>query len=352
MPTSSGHWYPDGLDETLVIVDACQTMGPKVSDIADALRGSTSEYVGWSETVNTDVSRAATSGLLKELAKGVTVHQAYRRLGSLKDDPATGAQLTLAGRNAGDLRTREIVSFRDAAGATALSSGAKVSITGTPGDGQPDRVPWHVLVEGLDAEEAGATPLHVTIAGSTVNPVNVSSGHEIEPGRWLVDGEVPLTTDLTAGQSLSMRASVDLVDMGTSTTEIDGVVAEARHATDCAELLPRTDVRTAVGVDIGEPTRLGELTPLGFQCVWEDVGWELQGVAKKRPFPPTDGQLAGIPCQRSGHIGMTIYCLNGEKGVVGGLVNTSRWALILGTAKVSIGDVASKIIPILDRTAN
>ena len=55
-------WYPDGLDETLVIVDACQTMGPKVSDIADALRGSTSEYVGWSETVNTDVSRAATSG--------------------------------------------------------------------------------------------------------------------------------------------------------------------------------------------------------------------------------------------------------------------------------------------------
>ncbi len=32
-------WYPDGLDETLVIVDACQTMGPKVSDIADALRG-------------------------------------------------------------------------------------------------------------------------------------------------------------------------------------------------------------------------------------------------------------------------------------------------------------------------
>ncbi len=208
------NWYPNGLDETLVIIDACETLGPKVSDIADVLRGSTSEYLGWTETVNAAISTTATSTLLKSMATGLTVRQAYRRLGSLKDDPGSGAQLSIVGPSAGDLRTREIVSFRDASGATTLAPGAKIPITGTPGDGQPDRVPWHVLVEGLDAEEAGATPLHVTIAGSTANPVTVADGKQVKPDVWLVDGEVPLTTDLAVGAPVSMRASVDLVDTG------------------------------------------------------------------------------------------------------------------------------------------
>ncbi len=345
------NWYPSGLDQTLVIIDACQTLGPKVSDIADALRGTTSEYLGWTETVNAAVSTAATSALLKQLATGLTVRQAYRQLGSLKDDPDSGAQLTIVGPAAGDLRTREVVSFRDALGATTLSSGAQLSIAGTPGDGQPDRVSWHVLVEGMDAEEAGATPLHVTIAGSTANPVVVSSGRQITAASWLVDGEVPLASDLKAGKSVPMRASVDLVDTGTSTVEIDATVAEPSHASDCADILPRADVRAAVGVDIGSPTRLGDKTPLGFSCVWEEVKWELQGQAKKRPFPPSLGQVAGITCERSGEVGTTIYCLNEDGGVVGGLVYTSRWALILSTARVSIDDVVANIIPILDRTA-
>ena len=346
------NWYPNGLDETLVIIDACETLGPKVSDIADVLRGSTSEYLGWTETVNAAISTTATSTLLKSMATGLTVRQAYRRLGSLKDDPGSGAQLSIVGPAAGDLRTREIVSFRDASGATTLAPGAKIPITGTPGDGQPDRVPWHVLVEGLDAEEAGATPLHVTIAGSTANPVTVADGKQVKPDVWLVDGEVPLTMDLAVGAPVSMRASVDLVDTGTSTVELGAVVAEAKHATDCKSLLPRADVLAAVGVDIGKVTVPGEESAQGVGCVWEDVGWELLGQGKKRPSPPALGQLGGTPCGRSGQVGQTVYCLNEEKGVVGGMVFTSRWAFILGTAGISMDQVVSGIIPILDRTAN
>ncbi len=344
--------YPDGLEDTLVIIDACQTLGPTTSDIADVLRGTTSEYLGWSETVNSDVATAASVALMKKLSDGVTVKHAYESLGSLKNDPATGAQLTLAGRPAGDLRIREIVSFRDATGASQLPDGAKIDVTGTPGDGAPDKVPWHVIVAGLDSEEAGATPLHVTIDGTTANPVMVSSGREVKPGAWLVDGDVPLTRDLAVGQALSMRASVDLVDTGTSTTEVSVTVADAKHATDCASLLPSADVQRAVGVDIGKPTSLNGYSALQLACVWEDVAWELQGQAKKAPFPPTDGQLAGIPCARSGHLGTTIYCLNEDKGVVGGFVYTSRWGFILGTAKLSLDQVVNGIIPILDRTAN
>ncbi len=127
---------------------------------------------------------------------------------------------------------------------------------------------------------------------------------------------------------------------------------DVEHATDCASLLPQTDVMQAVGVDIGTPTELGEYSALQVACVWEDVAWELQGQAKTKPFPPTDGQLAGITCARSGHLRTTLYCLNGDKGVVGGFVLTSRWGLILGTAMLSIDQVVDEIIPILDRTAN
>jgi len=238
--------YPSGLEDTLVIIDACETLGPLVSDIADALRGTTSEYIGWTETVNSDVSTAASVALLQKLSEGVTVKHAYESLGSLKNDPDTGAQLTLAGRPAGDLRIREIVSFRDATGASQLTQGAEIDITGTPGDGTPDRVPWHVVVEGLDPDEAGATPLHVTIEGTTADPVFVDSGQELKPGVWLVDGEVALTSDLAKGQQLSMRASVDLVDMGTSTTELTATVAEVKaRRYECAKLITATEIAAA-----------------------------------------------------------------------------------------------------------
>jgi hypothetical protein len=239
-------YYPNGLEDTLVIIDACQTLGPKVSDIAEAIRGSTSEYIGWTESVNSDVATNATVALVQKLSEGVTVKHAYESLGSLKNDPGTGAQLTLAGRPAGDLRIREIVSFRDASGAGQLSPGAGIDITGTPGDGMPDQVPWHVVVEGLDSDEAGATPLHVTIEGTTADTVFVNSGQEVKPGVWLVDGEVALTSDLAKGQQLSMRASVDLVDMGTSTTELTARVAEVKaRRYECAKLITAAEISAA-----------------------------------------------------------------------------------------------------------
>ncbi len=131
-------------------------------------------------------------------------------------------------------------------------------------------------------------------------------------------------------------------------------------AADCGTLLPSSDVQQAVGINIGAPMNLAaadiRLTVFPVACVWQDVSWSLQGNPKDPPFKPKESQLAGLPCQKKGSTGTIIYCLNASSGngvtAVGGTIYTSRWGFSLTMMNISIDQVASKIIPILDRTGN
>jgi hypothetical protein len=60
-----------------------------------------------------------------------------------------------------------------------------------------------------------------------------------------------------------------------------------------------------------------------------------------------------MPCERSGGSNSVIYCLNSaDRGAVGGLIYTTRWGFILTTSELSIDEVVSALLPILDRTGN
>ena len=44
-------YYPQGLSDTIVVIDACETVGAGDSDLALAIVGDSSVYVGWNAPV-------------------------------------------------------------------------------------------------------------------------------------------------------------------------------------------------------------------------------------------------------------------------------------------------------------
>ena len=145
---------------------------------------------------------------------------AYDALGKLQVDATPGgkkARLTVAGPVTGDdLRIREVITFRTASG-SILSDQDHVPFKGVAGDGLADAVPYHVTVDGMAATTAPLATVKVSIDGTSAAPVALSSGREIEPGRWSIDGEIDLGYDLDDERAVDFSASVDLPEGGLST---------------------------------------------------------------------------------------------------------------------------------------
>lgn len=211
------HEYPGGLVDTLVFFNACETYGSEATDLGDAIRGSTSVYLGWSEEVSSESARAAALKLYAELSgKGVPVGSAYDALDGSEDDPSGPAVLTVGKRQAGgDLRIRDVVWLRHPDTKEILSESDEVPIDGTEGDGENDAAPYLVQVDGLKPEEASGVLLHVSVDGEEAEPKPVSSGAR-DDDQWLVSGEFPLGYDLKGAKSVTFRAWIELPSGGES----------------------------------------------------------------------------------------------------------------------------------------
>jgi hypothetical protein len=215
--------YPGGLNDAVVFLNGCATFGQGATDLADAIRGSTSVVLGWSRSVLNNDAQAAALAMYDELAGyGRTVAHALERLGGLARSEwhnvagqSVVSTLTSSGRAAGgDLRIREIVDFEDMAGAP-LADGAAVPLVGEPDDGQPDAVAWQLRVDGIEPQAASAM-VHVTIDGHAGHPVAVSTG-TMQPGdAWLLSGTIDLGVDVSVPHQAQFEASVELPEGGQS----------------------------------------------------------------------------------------------------------------------------------------
>lgn len=212
------HEYRGGLENTLVFFNACETYGSEATDLGDAIRGTTSVYLGWSEPVSSESAHAAALKLYAELSgKGVPLASAYDALDGLENDQSGPAVLTVGKRQAGgDLRIRDVVWLRHPDTEEILSSADEVEIDGTEGDGDNDAVPYLVQVDGLTAEEASGVLLHVSVDGEEAEPMPVSSGAGNDQDEWLVSGEIALGYDLKAAKSVTFRAWIELPSGGRS----------------------------------------------------------------------------------------------------------------------------------------
>jgi hypothetical protein len=220
--------YPSGLDDALIFFSACESFGSQATDLADALRGSTSVFLGWDEAVNTGDALVAAVTLYHELSdRGYPVEVAYDNLGALQTDQ-NGARLVLGKRQAGgDLRIRDVVYLLHPETGQILAPADDIAIVGTQQDGEPDAAPYRVRVDGVQPEFAAQTMLHVSVDGVVVDPQPLSAGERNDEDQWELTGVVTLPYDLEAQMKVPFRAWVDLNSGGQSDHETSATLTGA-----------------------------------------------------------------------------------------------------------------------------
>lgn len=213
--------YEDGLKDTLIFFNACEIFGDQATDLGDAIRGDSSVFFGWSEIVDSNSAKAAAELLYTELsAGGYPAEVAFERVGVLRIDARLGGQLKMGKRSGNeDLRIRDVVELLDPVTGELLSSASEVDIIGEVADGEPDEVPFSVLIDGMTAEFAPDSTLHLSVNGAEIDPIPVSDGQVNDKDQWLLTGVAPLGFDLEEDTEVTFKARVELHSGGESTDE-------------------------------------------------------------------------------------------------------------------------------------
>ncbi len=234
--------YQGGLDDTLVLFNSCKNYSSAATDLADALRGSTSVFLGWDGTISGQYADPVVAALYRELSEGYTAERAYSKSGG-SSSTADGSRLVLGKRQAGgDLRIRDVVYLLDPESGQVLTPADQVAIEGEPRDGKPDAAPYLVQVDGMPAESAPDALVHVSVDGVEAEPRPVSSGAPKgkDTGQWLLRGAIPLPDDLEEDRRAIFRAWVELPSGGESDHQVEAMLTgvegmglvwrgEARH---------------------------------------------------------------------------------------------------------------------------
>jgi hypothetical protein len=214
--------YPNGLSNAIVYVSACETVGIRGSDLADALAGTSSVYIGWDEPVQSGHARDAALELYRILSEdGTTVRNAMSRLGSLTtntwfddDNLAVIALMLRHGPLAPfDHRIRETVWIEHPDNQEPLADGDALAPLGRLGDGIPDTIPYRIRVDGVD-DTPDRFDLHIEIDGRAIEHPALMEGRQEDGYTWSVEGKAPLTRDLREGDRVAIRAEVHLPDEG------------------------------------------------------------------------------------------------------------------------------------------
>ena len=217
--------YPGGLSDTVVFISACQTFGDQGTDLAGAIKGPSSIFLGWSDVVFSGESKQASLQFYRDAAEyGYPATEAYTRLGDLRVGTAAEGygvpQLVLGDRSTGDLHIREVVRLLDPESGNVLSSSSSVRIKGEAGDDEDDIAPYRVRIDGIVEEFASEAILHVSIDGNEADPQPISEGTKQANDRWIVSGEIDLGYDLEENSQVEIRAWVELPSGGESDHEV------------------------------------------------------------------------------------------------------------------------------------
>ncbi|UCG60059.1 MAG: PASTA domain-containing protein [Phycisphaerales bacterium] len=212
------------LENTLIFFNTCHGYSSQDTDLANALRGSTSVFIGWDSPADINGANATSKKLYEELSEwGYTVETAYNNLGSLKTD-GYGHTLIQSGRKAGgDLRIRDVVSLLNPETMLPIPPYDSVAIVGKQGDGEPDAVPYLVQVDGVKKVNSDVlvyVQVDMSVELVQADPQPLSSGTTNEHDQWLVSGVVDLPIDLEEDEEVTIKAWVYLPSGGESNHEV------------------------------------------------------------------------------------------------------------------------------------
>ncbi len=227
--------YNGGLDNTLIFVNSCEILGVQATDIADALKGTSSVFVGWTESVFVSDATAAAVAFYTELSEGgYTVDVARDLIGDLALGEATGPHpapsLMVGGRTDGDgLRIRDVVRVMHPETGIPMMSHDSVVVEGTLGDGEADRVPYLVEVDGVKPGDAGEVTVHVEIDGVAAEPEALIDHVVDGDDSWTVAGVLDLERDVDEGDEVIVHAWVELHEKGESHHEVPVILTGSRE---------------------------------------------------------------------------------------------------------------------------
>lgn len=189
--------YGGGLDKAVVLMGGCLTL--RQDDMADALTGDDSVYLGWTDAVETGMGGRTVTALLERLIqRGEPVRTALDAVcrgvgcGGPEWDGDYGGNPKLEARGsdaAKNLRLYDLPAFRDPENptrTTRLEDDATLRILGVPGDGENDAVELVVDVAGVidpDDPGGGGGPAALLAPASHGPPA------DLYPLRFLVDDQ-------------------------------------------------------------------------------------------------------------------------------------------------------------------
>ena len=252
-----------GLDKAIVYIGGCSTADTAV---ADSIAGTTSAYLGWTDSVFIHKEENVAASLLWLLAREgtggrMTVENA---LFTLRDNNLIGgegwgnnATPFLRLRNNGDvspkLRLYDLPTLRDPKNPVSvgpgLQDGAELKTEGAPGDGQNDKVEIAVDVIGvIDPEDRSNTFTNVALRqsespahlydqrfylddeeigrdnlGRNFNPTAVVTEFADTSYRYVFTADLPFDVD-PDGTDATLKVVVSLPEGGESSYEVDVVL--------------------------------------------------------------------------------------------------------------------------------
>jgi hypothetical protein len=211
------------LEKSVIIINSCQSFSG--DSFKNTLAGPGSVFFGWTQSVIGPFADPAVETLVFELAKGFKSEKAHSRLcsGSPGCVDPNGARLERGGPP-DDLRIRELAMFLHPITKEPLTHEDRIYIQGYPQDNETDRMPFFVEILGIEATDPlEKFTLSFEINGEQVaetwslaDPSSFEKWIQVDDDTFRVFDWITLPSDFVQGQTLQLRAILDLEEGGKS----------------------------------------------------------------------------------------------------------------------------------------
>ena len=212
--------FPDGLDDTLLVLSACETGNYEGNVLAAAAAGDNFVMMAWSETVPSPAAFKATGLFAERLALGLSSWEAYGAvveagLHTAVDEDGIPTVFQFISPGGDDVRLIELPTvYRDG---EPMTDGMNISdsIIGLAGDDEPDRLELDLRLSGIDSPaiysiryDIDGKPARGSYDLADARPADVEFA-------YFVEHEIDIGFDLLR-EGFTIEAIVDLPEGGES----------------------------------------------------------------------------------------------------------------------------------------
>ncbi len=221
--------YPNGLDNSVVILSACETGGRFAGAFAEDLGGEDFVMVAWSEKVPVPDAFSASTMLVEELVNGLTTEEALQKLDeaglrAVLNNNLETAEFTRYAPNGGDQRIIELPTILHEGKEMLDDTDIALLVEGTPGDEVNDRLNLDLRVKGVLPDKKDQYQIRYEVGGrQATGTYDLASASEAEGYAYVVEHDVDLGFPLESGP-LKLEAIVDLPEGGESRFQVDATV--------------------------------------------------------------------------------------------------------------------------------